>query len=187
MSAQAERLPILSAVPDEEPAEGWSIQDLGTADWALARIADLEREMTENTTITNLQISKLQQRCQVLNAPLIRRVEFFRSVLATFAQTHRAALLGGGRKKSRALPHGVLGWKKTGGRLTVTDRDALLEWARNQPVELELVRVKEEPSLDEIKRHCSTTGEVPPGTEVSPESEELTIKAVMGGSDDGIE
>lgn len=164
--------------------EGWSIRDLETADWALLRLADLEREVEENTRVTNVHISKLQQRCQALNQTVIRRTEFFRQALAAFAQTHRAALLGSGKKKSRALLHGTLGWRKTGGGLTVTDKEALLEWARAQPVELELVRVKEEPALPEIKRHFASTGELPPGTETSPEVEEFVVKASLGGADE---
>jgi phage host-nuclease inhibitor protein Gam len=179
----SEETAVIEAVEQEEQLEaGWSIKDLGAADWSLARIADLEREVDENTAMANAQIAKLQHKAQALNAPLLRRVEFFRTMLAAYAQANRAAILGNGKKKSRALLHGVLAWRKIGGGLTVTDRDALLEWARAQPVELELVRVREEPAVAEIKRHCAATGEVPPGAEVVPEGEEFSVKATMGES-----
>lgn len=162
---------------EQDPAEGWTIQDVDAADWALARIADAERELAENARIIAGQIARLKMKEEQLAIPLQRRADFFRGAVAAYAITHRPELLGGGRKKSRTLPHGSIGWRKSGGKLTVTDKEALLEWARGQPVERNFVRIKEEPAVDEIKLACAVTGEVPPGAEISPEEEDLVIKA----------
>lgn len=162
---------------DETVAEGyWRIEDLGGLDWALSRIADLEREQAENAEIVGAQIDRLRARLEKLNAQAERGLRFFRSQVAAYAEAHRAELLGGGKKKSRALPSGVIGWKKVPAKAVVTDEAALLEWARSQPVELELVRITEKPAWSDIKKQIEATGEVLPGTDYQPEGEALTIK-----------
>jgi phage host-nuclease inhibitor protein Gam len=170
---------------EESISQDWRIQDLSTADWALSRVADLERELEENEEVAKAAIARIEARKQLLNEKVERGLRFFRSHLAAFAQEHRSALLGGGKKKSRSLLHGTLGWKKSGGRLEVRDRAALLEWARLQPVELGFLRITEAPALDEIQRQFKLTGEVPPGTDVQPEVEEVVIKAAMTGESNG--
>ena len=164
---------------DEEMPEarpGWHIGDLGALDWALSRVADLEREMAENERLAALAIERIRLRTLKLNERAARGVQFFSGRIREYAELHRAELLGGGKKKSRALVHGTVGWRKKGGGLSVTDVEALLAWARAQPVEAELLRIKEEPALSAIKKHYAATGEVPDGCDVEPEVEEFTLK-----------
>lgn len=167
---------------DETVRDGWRIESVSSLDWALSRIADLEREQAENTAIVEEHIARLRLRLEKLNAKAERGLKFFRSQVQAFADAHRAELLGGGKKKSRALPHGTVGWKKVPAKAVVTDEAALLEWARKQPVEREVLRVKEEPAWSAIKALIEEGVELPPGTELTPEGETLTIKA--SGSDE---
>lgn len=178
-------IPELTIVPqyDTEPLpdESWGITDLESMDWALARICDMEREMEENEMLAKASIGRIELKTEILNERAQKAVDFFRSRVASYAQEHRAELVGGGKKKSRTLLHGFVGWRKGGGNLEVKDKEALLEWARAQPIETNFLRVKEEPAIDEIKRAFGQTGEIPPGCDVTPQVEELTIKAVLGG------
>ena len=64
-----------------------------------------------------------------------------------------------------------------GGGLVVVDKDAALEWARSQPVELGLVRIKEELSVKEFRAHCEPNGVVPPGCEWADETETVVVTA----------
>jgi len=173
----------IAYVDEHEPAvtDQWSIGDLSAADWALSRICDLEREIAENNELAEEAIAKIKMRTDLLNERAQRGVAFFKGRLATFAQTHRELLLGGGKKKSRSLLHGSIGFRKTGGSLEVLDKSELLEWARFQPAEFGFVRIKEEPAVDEIKKRFKLTGEVPPGTHLAEEREEVVVKAEMGG------
>ena len=161
---------------DDTVRDGWRVENVQSLDWALSRIADLEREQAENAAIVEEHIQRLRLRLERLNAKAERGLRFFRSQVQAYADAHRHELLGGGKKKSRALPHGTVGWRKRGGGLTVVDKDALLAWARKQPIEAEVIRIKEEPALDAIKRAFRASGEVPEGCDVEPESEELIIK-----------
>jgi len=164
--------------PEVGPA--WQVRTLGDADWCLERMAALEREQRENTEAAEERIEMIRARNENLNARLARGVEFFRRRLQTFADAHRDELLMGGKKKSRALMHGSIGWRKAGGGLVVKDEAALLEWARKQPVEAEVLRVTEAPAIGAIKALFRTTGEVPPGADVEPERDEFQVKTEGG-------
>lgn len=171
-------------VDEVEPSvtEVWCVSDLTSADWALSRLADLEREQAENRALEAAAISRIKLKAELLNEKLGRGVAFFRSRIEAYAETHRAELLGGGKKKSRALLHGTIGWRKTGGGLEVKDEAALLAWAQSQPAESGVLRIKESPALDEIGKAFKRTGEIPPGMDVKPEVEKLIIDAALGGT-----
>jgi hypothetical protein len=69
-----------------------------------------------------------------------------------------------------------VGWRWRPAALEVVDAQALLSWAQSQPVELGLVRIKEEACLKELKAYAEQKGEVPPGMRASPGVEELQIR-----------
>jgi phage host-nuclease inhibitor protein Gam len=172
---------VLSLYEDEERADvkeggSWRIEDLSTADWALRRLGELEREIEVNEAIAAERIRELEERTKRLNGRAAKGVAFFRAHLEAYAQGHRDELLGGGNRKTRGLPNGSLGFRKCGGDLRTVDREALLTWAREQPVELELVRMKEEPCLNEIKKLAKEKGFVPPGMEREPEGESVEVR-----------
>lgn len=166
-------------VDEDEPnaRPGWHIQDLVSLDWALSRVAALQREMADNEIILDANIARLRQKHAKLNEQAARGVAFFEGRIREYADLNRDALLGGGKRKSRKFVHGSIAWKKRGGGFKVNDSAALLAWAQQQPVELGLVRMKEEPAWDEIKSRCATSGELPPGVDVEPESESFKIEA----------
>lgn len=195
--AEANEAEVLAAEPESTPkpvlyqdpenqetwTPDWRISDLATADWALSRVGDLQREIDENEALAEAARDRITLKTQILNERVHRGVEFFKRHLEAFAQSHRELLLGGGKKKSRSMLHGSLGFRKAGGGLEVQDREALLDWARLQPIESGVLRITEEPNLVEIKREFKRMGELPPGTDLAPETEEVVIKAESGGSD----
>lgn len=154
----------------------WRIDDLDTADWALKRLAELEHEVEENEAIAAARIAELEARTKRLNVRAAKGVAFFRTQLEAFAVGHREELLGTGSRKTRGLPNGSIGFRKSGGDLKTIDREALLIWAREQPIELELVRMKEEPCLPEIKKLAKEKAFIPPGMEREPEGETIDVK-----------
>jgi phage host-nuclease inhibitor protein Gam len=164
---------------DEERAEvreGWRIETLADADWALKRIGELEQEKAEVTAIEAERVAEIHVRAETLRERVDRGVRFFSAKLREFAETHRDELLKGGKAKSRALIHGSIGWRKKGGGPVVVDKVALERWAMTQPPETGFVRIKSEPAWDSIKQHISNTGEVVPGVELAEESEEFQVK-----------
>lgn len=168
----------LESRPDDElgVAEGWRIADLGGVDWALERLGEAMAQIAENEELMTRAIERLRLRVEAINRPLRFKAAFFEAAVLGYAQTHREDLLKGGKKKSREFPCGTVGFRKGGGRLTVVDETAALAWAKQQPLELELYRVKVELSKSGLNKHFSGTGEVPNGCEVEPEVETAYVK-----------
>lgn len=175
-AAAADASPPESYVDDEEPAVSapWTVQSLEDADWALKRIGDLEREVAENERVYQSALLRLKLRHGVLTERADRGIAFFTAKLEAYAAEHRAELIKG-KKKSRTLLHGSLGFRKSGGGLEVLDKEALLGWCRQQPVESEVLRITEAPAIAAVQKHFKDTGEVPPGTELKPEVENFTL------------
>ena len=177
----------LEAYLDEESPEvneRWHVESLVDADWALKRICDLEREIAENQAIEAANIERIRARTATLNERAERGVRFFTAAIQAWAERHRAELCPG-KKKSRALAHGSIGWRQTGGGLSVTDEAKLLEWAKAQPKEWGVLRVKEEPALGVIQKVCEASGEVPPGTEPKEKRDEFQAHPMKLETDHG--
>ena len=176
-------LEILHPYVDEENEqvkEGgpWHIENLSSLDWALKRLGELEAEVLANESLTHDRIAELEQRCLRLNARAAAGMRFFRGAIEAYARSHRTQLLGSSNRKTRALIHGTVGWRKRPASLEVLDKSALLGWAIRQPVELGLVRMKEEPCMSEVKAYAEETGTIPPGCAPVPETDELQVRTV---------
>lgn len=186
MSAVAELVtdPVADDYVDDERPEvqgRWAIENLDAADWALRRLADLQREKAENEAIARRRIEEIQMRLATLNKRAERGIAYFEAKLTEWAKANRAELIPG-KKKTRDLPSGSISFRKKGGGLVVVDEAALLKWAEEQGLEKGLVRIKVEPALSEIKKQLGE-GEVPPGMDVEPEREEVVVKTVKRGED----
>lgn len=165
---------------DEAPdlAEGWGIKSIEEADWALKRLGQLEAQAKSNRELFDREVGRLRLRLEAITAPLLDHQQFFQTALKSYAETNRDALIQG-KRKSRDLLHGRIGFRQKGGGLEVVDKAALLAWAQGCPVEMGFVRVKEEPAVDQIKMAITLTGEVPPGCELKPVRDECYVEALL--------
>lgn len=154
---------------------GWIPRSAEEADWALKRLGELEAQITTNEEVASRRIQEIHERLGRLNQRAARGVDFFRRILADYALGHRDEIVQG-KRKTRSFLHGTVGFRKKPGALKTTDKDALLKWAQSQPVELELVRVREEPWLENIKKHAEESQEIPPGMHWEPEADEVQIR-----------
>jgi phage host-nuclease inhibitor protein Gam len=161
---------------DPEVRGAWSIETLGSADWALSRLAECEAESREILAQAAEAKRRIDERANHVRLKAERGIAFFKFKLLGFAETHRALMLGTGSKKSRDFIHGRIGWRTKAERLVVKDEAALLEWLAAQPIESGLYRLKIEPEMKALQ-HLFKQGEVPPGMEVEPSQESITITA----------
>jgi phage host-nuclease inhibitor protein Gam len=161
---------------DPEVKGPWQITDLGGVDWALSRLGECEQETEEINAQRVAAIAAIEARVEKLQLRAARGAAFFRTKLAIWAENNPDAIRQG-KKKSRTFLHGSVGTRKKGGRLVVTDHDALVAWVREQPPEKGLFRIKVEPEMKEIQKLYAFGGEVPPGTDFDPERDEIEIKA----------
>lgn len=163
-------------VAENVTEEPWQVTDLSSLEWALERLAAVQTEIAENQRVAEQSIARIQARTANINANAQRSADFFEAAILAYAKAHKDELLKGGRKKSRALPGGTVGWRRQGGGLKVVDENAALGWAKTQPLELKLVRVKEEVAKSAVNKYFASVGEVPPGFDLEPEVEVAYVK-----------
>jgi phage host-nuclease inhibitor protein Gam len=171
--------PDLDSYEDTENPEvrgPWKIETITSADWALARMAELQAEADSIDEQAQKAKERIDARAASLKERIARGLGYFRYKLLEYAETHKATLLGGGKKKSRTFLHGTLGWRRRGGKLVVKEPDALRAWLVTQPVESGLYRMKVEPEMVELQRRFKEHGECPPGCDAEPDIDEPYVK-----------
>ena len=173
-------VPEYAQYQDEERPDvrlGWRIGGENEADWAFERIQYLESHIGAIEEQERAAIARIQQRAAQLKEASQRGVLFFSSALMEYGEREKRALLGGGKKKSRAFLHGVIGWRKRGGKLAWIDEKVTLEWAKSRPVEQGLFRVEYRLEKKAIQDATRAENIIPPGTELEPETDEVYVKA----------
>jgi phage host-nuclease inhibitor protein Gam len=170
---------------DTGAPEGWRVDSLESLDWALSRMADLQEEMAENERLLKEAIQRARLKTMALNERLAKGLDFFERQVRSYVEPHKQLLLKSGKKKTRVFLHGSISWRTKSARLEVKDAEAALEWARTQPVESGVLRIKEELDKRAVGALHEKTGELPPGCELTEETEELSINPIQGGITDG--
>lgn len=155
---------------------GWQITSLASADWCLSRLAECDAEAEEIERQAQAAIDRIRHRADSLKARSARGVAYFTYKLAEWAERHRGEILKG-KAKSRPFVHGLIGWRKVGGRLVVKDKEALAAWLATQPPESCLYRLKYEPEMDAIQTAFKADGVIPPGMEHESEDDRFYVKS----------
>lgn len=168
---------------DEDPsastALGWRCNNRGTLDWVMSRIAALQAEADSIHAQKLAAIERIEKRATDLLARIERGLSFFTFHAGDYCHRERSLLLGGGKKKSADLLHGRIGWRATGGKLKVTDKDALLTWLEAQPVEDGLYRLRVEPEMKAIQDRFKADGVIPPGCEFVPAEDKFYVEPIL--------
>jgi phage host-nuclease inhibitor protein Gam len=172
--------PEIEAYEDEQDASvrglAWRVTDLSSADWALRRLAECEAEAAEIDRQAEAAIAQIEARRAALKARAENGAGYFRFQLIRFAGEKRGELLKGS-KKSRDLIHGRIQFRASPERLKVTDPVALEGWLLTQPPEAGLYRMKIAPEMRALNERFKAEGEIPPGCDVEPSRESITIEA----------
>lgn len=159
-------------------SEPWRIHLIGDADFALRRMGELQAEIQQLNDLKNAAISRIETRHRKLVGRAELGVVFFRAQLELWATEHRGMLLAG-KKKSRQLLHGSIGWRSKPAKLEVTNDARLLDWA----IANDMVRRTEKPAMDAIGAYFKKTGDIPPGTDVIDGHEAFEVKTTGGDND----
>lgn len=119
---------LATAEPDALPerAQAWRIDGTGSAEWALAHVAQAEAALEDLTAQAVEWYGKIDEWLSSQSAPHRRTRDFFAGQLERFALDVRDA---DPRKKSVVLPSGKVQTTAKGAKVIVTDEDALIEWA----------------------------------------------------------
>jgi hypothetical protein len=156
--------PIESATLPAIPSEEFRIDSLAKADWALEVLAASDARKAENGAIADEARRRVDEWLARVNGQEDKDTAYLRAVLEEFMSAQRPLILGAkSKKKSRELPHGVLGWKATPRKLVYDDEAAALAWAKARPVEEGLYRVDYKLEKDAVKRLADSEQVIPPG------------------------
>lgn len=147
--------------------------DLPGAERLLSLLADDEAEADAIDASAQAAIDAIAKRRDSIKAKAEKRAAWVRVLLEEYAKTHRSEIVRGG-KKSRELLAGTIGFRSSGEKVVVTDLAAVLAWAQDKHMEL----LDLAPKLDKkaLDRLVLSTGEIPPGVDVTPASETIHIK-----------
>lgn len=160
--------------------EGFEIKDYQSANWALRKIKQKQEEMKKNKELAVAEIAKIEEWLKSVNGALQADVDYFQGLLAEYAMKQRET---DPDFKSMKLPNGRFGFRKQQPKWVYDDK-RLLESLKEQDAE-ELIRIKEEPNKQAIKKLFLVqngklfnpgTGEVIDGVEIVERDEKFEVK-----------
>jgi hypothetical protein len=139
-------------------------------------LARCEAEVTNIDAQAEEAHKRIDARADKLKAGPQRGISYCVALLAEYGERMKATWLKG-PKRSHDMIGGRIGWRRSGGRLVVTDKKLLVEWLTLQPVESGLYRMKLEPEMGALQNQFKLDGMVPPGMDVDPEKDSIHIEA----------
>lgn len=183
---QAQTAPV--SAPDAPVSGGFTDDDLAPAghvgpwtpttvrdvEWCLERAGEAEADLAEVQAQLDAAVKALHARAMAITEKANRRALWFRGLVEAWAVANRGEVVRG-KAKSRELLGGTIAFRASAEKVVVTDEAAFLAWA--QPDHLDLLRFPE-PEIDKKKLDALVkgTGEVPPGVDVKPATETVTVK-----------
>ena len=166
---------------DADRPERFRVDDDSAAAWAMRKLRAIRKRQDSNRLIAEDEIDRVNSWLDEVNAPMDRHAAYFEGLLRDYALRCRENPDDG--RKTLSFPSGKVSTRPGSDRWTV-DPDAFLPWAST--AHPDLIRVKEEPALSEMKAalrvpESSDTpvtddGEVVPGVVVSSSPVSVTIR-----------
>ena len=137
--------------PEPEPRlSRWSIEDTGAAEWSMRKLAHVQAEIASTNARAAEFIRQIERWRQDQLKPLVRPAEFFDAALQDYLRRVREA---DPKKKSVKLPSGeitsTLSRERPG--IVQGSEAEFIGWAKSSGLD-NLVRVKEEPDVNEMKK-----------------------------------
>src|SRR5690625_58054 len=154
----------------------FQITDMETADWALSKIAEAENEFEKNKEYADMQRHKIDEWEKEVNSEYENTIDFMKSHLQLYLQTQD--------KKSIKLINGNIGFRKKQDKWNIQNNEELGKALESTKVH-ELIRVKKEPALSELKKHLTVvgdqvvyerTGEVIDGVTIEKQDDSFNVK-----------
>ena len=173
---------VAAAEAAQDPVEGealappgWSIKNSNDVNFAFRCINENQAEAEDIKAQARAARDAIDAREAELLAKLQPRIAFMTAKLVEYAEANKGSLLIG-KKRSHEFLGGTVSWRKKAAKVVVTDKPTLVEWL-SQNGDPTLMRVKVEPDLRAIDDMIQKTGVLPPGLDLEPESETLTVTA----------
>lgn len=158
---------------------GFIVDDDQKADWALRKIAAVKAQQADIKAQAEQQINMIDQWEQEQTEHLEKDVEYFTSMLVSYAIKKREE---DPKFKTQKLPHGKIGFRKQQPKWLFEDNAAELMEAAGYK---DLIRYKPEPKKAEIKKRFAIdkgraidteTGEIVPGITIDVQDDKPIVE-----------
>lgn len=135
----------------------------------LKAIKALRDELQTNVEIAAREMERILNWLDGERVSLDKQIHYHEEQLKQLALSYDF-----GEKKSRRLPFGTFGFRKSRARLEVVDDDAAKEWARREGILK--VETVEKYNKKDLLACVETRGEIPDGCEYHPGQEQFYVK-----------
>lgn len=153
--------------------EPWRIDGDRTAIWALRKLRRAHERIADNQASADAQYEQISSWLEAVNAQHQRDAAYFEGLLVDYALRCRVDPDDG--RKTITLPGGKVATRTAQPKVSI-DSEKFIPWAEtNAP---QLLRVKTEPALADIKEHITTTDS---GIAVTPDGEVIPGVTVTAG------
>jgi phage host-nuclease inhibitor protein Gam len=154
MSTELDTLDAEELAPEGQ-GRAWTPPDIRAVEWCLEQIGQAESERAEIR-------AQMDAACAVIE----------KRGTSIIDKSERRAVRG--KLKSRELLGGTVGFRSSGEKVAVTDPGSVIAWAQEK--HLDLLDLKPKIDKKALDRFVLTTGEIPPGVDVTPATETIHIK-----------
>lgn len=161
-----------------EVKEGWRVDSMSAADWALRKIRARRAEMAEIKKYADTEKARIDMWLKEQTETLQRDVDFFEAQLKPFV----ADALEGKKTKTMKFPCGSCSFKKSTPSFT-KDEAVLLQYVKEN--DSQYINVKESVNWAEFKKTLqfaqdgkliTADGEIVPGVTYTIEEDTFTVK-----------
>ena len=158
----------------KRPAETAPVPaDMASAASTLARIGQLQRDLTLSEAALAETIAAAKQQAEATASPLKLELELLTRGLQLWAEANREQLTAGGRTKTITLATGDIAWRARPPSVRVKDADAVLEFLRAKQLG-RFIREKQEVDREAMLREPSVAATVP-GVTIGSAGEEFVV------------
>jgi phage host-nuclease inhibitor protein Gam len=118
---------------DGEPVtrERFAITDMGSADWVLKKMADVNRKIADIDAMVQREYDAITRRREELVKPLQDSLQFFSTAFGPQLAEWASRELEGGKSRSVKLLHGKLGFRKSPDTFVIDNDERALAWAES--------------------------------------------------------
>ena len=173
---------VAAAEAAQDPVEGealappgWAVRSTADVNFAFSCKQESEAEIASIDAQLADLIALATARADSIKAKHQSRAAFFTARLVDYVEAHKGELLIG-KKRSHEFLGGTVAWRKKPAKVVVTDKEALVSWLTENG-DPALMRVTVAPDLKAIDASIQASGVLPPGLDLEPESETLTVTA----------
>jgi len=148
---------------EKEVEQGFTIDSLQKAEWAMSKIGRAETEIYRFTLMADTMKERINARLEVILKKHLGTIETMEILLRPWADVEIAKA---GKAKSMKLLNGTVGYRTAPNHLKVNDEVAAVAWLKDHAAGC--VRVKEEVKKTETEKFIEENGEMPAGVELIP-------------------